>query len=82
MANSINCADVKEQHERSWQARYALNLAALSLPGLTFMVRQRHRPAATRQGRTPLGALYRLAPRPHFRPCERPLLVSVPPDNA
>ncbi|WP_251701877.1 OprD family outer membrane porin [Metapseudomonas boanensis] len=82
MANSINCVDFNEQHERSWQARYALNLAALSVPGLTFMVRQRHRPAATRQGRTPLGALYRPEPRPHFRPYERPLLVSFPPYNA
>ncbi|WP_249486206.1 OprD family porin [Pseudomonas sp. HS6] len=39
LANSIKYADFNGAHERSWQARYDLDLGALGIPGLTFMTR-------------------------------------------
>jgi hypothetical protein len=39
LANSIKYADFNGPHERSWQARYDLDLALLGIPGLSFMAR-------------------------------------------
>ncbi|UFP97437.1 OprD family porin [Pseudomonas fitomaticsae] len=39
LANSIKYADFNGAHERSWQARYDLDLGALGIPGLNFMTR-------------------------------------------
>ncbi|WP_410045638.1 OprD family porin [Pseudomonas sp. HLMP] len=39
LANSIKYADFNGPHERSWQLRYDLDLAAFAIPGLTFMAR-------------------------------------------
>ncbi|MCY1267888.1 Porin D [compost metagenome] len=39
LANSIKFADFNGPHERSWQARYDLDLAPLGVPGMTFMTR-------------------------------------------
>ncbi|MCO7624939.1 OprD family porin [Pseudomonas fluorescens] len=39
LANSIKYADFNGAGERSWQARYDLDLGALGIPGLTFMTR-------------------------------------------
>lgn len=39
LANSIKYADFNGAHERSWQARYDLDLGALGIPGLKFMTR-------------------------------------------
>jgi hypothetical protein len=39
LANSIKYADFNGAHERSWQARYDLDLGAFGVPGLTFMTR-------------------------------------------
>lgn len=39
LANSIKYADFNGPHERSWQARYDLDLATFGLPGLSFMAR-------------------------------------------
>ncbi len=39
LANSIKYADFNGPHERSWQARYDLDLATFGVPGLTFMAR-------------------------------------------
>ena len=39
LANSIKYADFKGPGERSWQARYDLDLGALGIPGLNFMAR-------------------------------------------
>jgi hypothetical protein len=39
LANSIKYADFNGAHERSWQARYDLDLGAFGIPGLTFMTR-------------------------------------------
>ncbi len=39
LANSIKYADFNGPEERSWQARYDLDLALLGIPGLTFMAR-------------------------------------------
>lgn len=39
LANSIKYADFNGPHERSWQARYDLDLGVLGIPGLTFMAR-------------------------------------------
>jgi hypothetical protein len=39
LANSIKYADFNGAHERSWQARYDLDLGAFDIPGLTFMTR-------------------------------------------
>ncbi len=39
LANSIKYADFNGPHERSWQARYDLDLAAFGVPGLKFMTR-------------------------------------------
>jgi hypothetical protein len=39
LANSIKYADFNGAHERSWQARYDLDLGAFGVPGLSFMTR-------------------------------------------
>ncbi|MFJ4546795.1 OprD family porin [Pseudomonas sp. NPDC088885] len=39
LANSIKYADFNGAHERSWQARYDLDLGAFGIPGLTLMTR-------------------------------------------
>ncbi|QXE10106.1 MULTISPECIES: OprD family porin [Pseudomonas] len=39
LANSIKYADFNGAGERSWQARYDLDLGAFGIPGLTFMTR-------------------------------------------
>ncbi len=39
LANSIKYADFNGAGERSWQARYDLDLGAFGVPGLTFMTR-------------------------------------------
>jgi imipenem/basic amino acid-specific outer membrane pore len=39
LANSIQYSDFNGPGERSWQARYDLNLASYGVPGLSFMVR-------------------------------------------
>lgn len=39
LANSIKYADFNGANERSWQARYDLDLGAFGLPGLNFMTR-------------------------------------------
>ncbi|MHC3822769.1 OprD family porin [Pseudomonas sp. G3-19] len=39
LANSIKYADFNGAGERSWQARYNLDLGAFGIPGLTFMTR-------------------------------------------
>ncbi|UUQ63698.1 OprD family porin [Pseudomonas fuscovaginae UPB0736] len=39
VANSIQISDFIGQEERSWQARYDLNMATLGVPGLSFMAR-------------------------------------------
>ncbi len=39
LANSIKYADFNGAHERSWQARYDLDLSAFGIPGLNFMTR-------------------------------------------
>ena len=39
LANSIKYVDFNGAHERSWQARYDLDLSAFGIPGLNFMTR-------------------------------------------
>ncbi|WP_256661147.1 OprD family porin [Pseudomonas sp. LAIL14HWK12:I2] len=39
LANSIKYADFNGAHERSWQARYDLDLGAFGIPGLNFITR-------------------------------------------
>lgn len=39
LANSIKYADFNGANERSWQARYDLDLGAIGIPGLKFMTR-------------------------------------------
>jgi hypothetical protein len=39
LANSIKFADFNGAHERSWQARYDLDLGPFGIPGLNFMTR-------------------------------------------
>ncbi|MHC8333410.1 OprD family porin [Pseudomonas sp. LB3P25] len=39
LANSIKYADFNGAHERSWQARYDLDLSTFAIPGLNFMTR-------------------------------------------
>lgn len=39
LANSIKYADFNGPHERSWQARYDLDLGTFGVPGLKFMTR-------------------------------------------
>ena len=39
LANSVQYSDFNYENERSWQARYDFNFAALGVPGLTFMTR-------------------------------------------
>lgn len=39
LANSIKYADFNGAHERSWQARYDLDLGEFGIPGLNFMTR-------------------------------------------
>ncbi|MGL6244326.1 OprD family porin [Pseudomonas sp.] len=39
LANSIKYADFNGAHERSWQARYDLDLSTFGIPGLKFMTR-------------------------------------------
>nr|WP_245851620.1 OprD family porin [Pseudomonas segetis] len=39
LANSIKYADFNGPHERSWQARYDIELDAIGIPNLTFMAR-------------------------------------------
>ncbi len=39
LANSIQISDFVGQEEKSWQARYDLNMASYGVPGLSFMTR-------------------------------------------
>lgn len=39
LANSVQYSDFNYENERSWQARYDFDFAALGVPGLTFMTR-------------------------------------------
>ncbi|AMB88094.1 porin [Pseudomonas agarici] len=39
VANSVQYSDFNYQDEKSWQARYDLNLASYGVPGLSFMTR-------------------------------------------
>nr|WP_314490565.1 OprD family porin [uncultured Pseudomonas sp.] len=39
LANSVARSDFNAENEKSWQARYDLNLAEYGIPGLTFMTR-------------------------------------------
>ncbi|MNN38454.1 Porin D precursor [compost metagenome] len=39
LANSIQYSDFNGPGEKSWQARYDLNMASYGVPGLTFMAR-------------------------------------------
>jgi imipenem/basic amino acid-specific outer membrane pore len=39
VANSVQYTDFNYQDEKSWQARYDLNMAPFGVPGLTFMTR-------------------------------------------
>ncbi len=39
LANSVQYSDFNGPGEKSWQARYDLNMASYGVPGLTFMVR-------------------------------------------
>lgn len=39
LANSIACSDFNAEDEKSWQARYDLNMATFGVPGLSFMTR-------------------------------------------
>ena len=39
LGNSSQYADFNGPHERSWQARYTLDMATLGVPGLSFMAR-------------------------------------------
>jgi imipenem/basic amino acid-specific outer membrane pore len=39
LANSIQYSDFNGPGERSWQARYDLNMASYGVPGLSFMTR-------------------------------------------
>ncbi|WP_027922646.1 OprD family porin [Pseudomonas sp. URMO17WK12:I12] len=39
VSNSVQYSDFNYQDEKSWQARYDLNLAPYGVPGLTFMTR-------------------------------------------
>ena len=39
LVNLVQINDFGNQDERSWQARYDYNFAALGIPGLTFMTR-------------------------------------------
>jgi len=39
LANSVQYSDFNGQDEKSWQARYDLNMASYGVPGLTFMTR-------------------------------------------
>ncbi|WP_339463417.1 OprD family porin [Pseudomonas sp. EA_105y_Pfl2_R69] len=39
LANSVQISDFDREDERSWQARYDLNMAEYGVPGLSFMTR-------------------------------------------
>ncbi|VVP93649.1 OprD family porin [Pseudomonas fluorescens] len=39
VANVVQILDFTRAHERSWQARYDVNMAAFGVPGLTFLAR-------------------------------------------
>ncbi|WP_369958976.1 OprD family porin [Pseudomonas benzenivorans] len=39
LANSVQFSDFDREDERSWQARYDLNMASYGVPGLSFMTR-------------------------------------------
>lgn len=39
LANSVQRSDFNEEGEKSWQARYDLNMAQFGVPGLSFMTR-------------------------------------------
>jgi imipenem/basic amino acid-specific outer membrane pore len=39
LANSVQRSDFFEEGEKSWQARYDLNMASFGVPGLSFMTR-------------------------------------------
>ncbi|NNJ15079.1 OprD family porin [Pseudomonas putida CSV86] len=39
LANSVQYSDFNYENERSWQARYDFDFAAVGVPGLTFMTR-------------------------------------------
>ena len=63
LVNFVQINDFANKDERSWQARYDYNFAALGIPGLTFMtrylVRRQHR-SGRRQARRPrMGARHR-----------------------
>ena len=39
LANSVQYSDFNYENERSWQARYDFDFAAVGVPGLSFMTR-------------------------------------------
>ena len=39
LANSVARSDFNAEDEKSWQARYDLNMATFGVPGLSFMTR-------------------------------------------
>lgn len=39
LANSVQYSDFNQKDEKSWQARYDINMAAYGVPGLSFMTR-------------------------------------------
>nr|WP_313402907.1 OprD family porin [Pseudomonas sp.] len=39
LANSVQYSDFNQEDEKSWQARYDLNMASFGVPGLSFMTR-------------------------------------------
>lgn len=39
LANSVQYSDFNQEDEKSWQARYDINMAAYGVPGLSFMTR-------------------------------------------
>lgn len=39
LANSVQYSDFNQEDEKSWQARYDLNMASYGVPGLSFMTR-------------------------------------------
>ena len=39
LANSVQYSDFNQKDEKSWQARYDINMASYGVPGLSFMTR-------------------------------------------
>ena len=55
LVNLVQINDFGNQDERSWQARYDYNFAALGIPGLTFMTRYLSGDNVTVRGRSDQG---------------------------